>query len=101
MDMILLNLRPERDPEERAETVEDEPAVEESGSSFAGGMTERILEHCNPFEALGCVLEDPRAAVGLFVFFGVVILAAIILGGLWSAVQEALSGGGSQGFGLR
>lgn len=90
MDLILLNLRPEPEPENQPEAGTDPLPDQETGGSFAGAVAERIFEHCNPFEALGCVLEDPRAAVVLVVLVGAVILAAIILGGLWTGVQEAL-----------
>jgi hypothetical protein len=98
MDMIFLNLRPRLEPKGQAKAEVDAPPDQETGSSF----TEGLLELCNPFEALEWMPEDPRAALILVVLFGVVILATFILTGLWSAVQEVLSGGGPpQGLGLR
>ncbi|HEX7288017.1 MAG TPA: hypothetical protein VF532_17665 [Candidatus Angelobacter sp.] len=98
MDLIFLNLRPRPEPEGQAEAKVDAPPDQETGSSFTKGL----LELCNPFEALEWVPEDPRAALVLVVLFGVVVLAALILCGLWSAVQESLSSGGPPpGLGLR
>jgi hypothetical protein len=102
MAMTVLNLRPEPEPEDQTGTVLDVSPGQETGSSFAGAVTERVLEICNPFELLEVGLDDPWAAVALLALLGVVILAAISLNGLWSAAQEALSGGAPPpGIGLR
>jgi hypothetical protein len=66
---------------------------------------EKGLDVVNPLEALGDIFSEAEAGLAglLFVLiFAIGLIAiAIVLGGIWVAIQEAfLSGGPPQGLGL-
>ena len=97
----MLHLFPKPEPEEQIESAADPAPAQEPEDSAAGSVTQGILELCNPFEALESILEQPGVGLALVALFAIVILAALILSGLWSVVQETFSGGPPQGLGLR
>jgi hypothetical protein len=60
---------------------------------------ESLAETFNPFEYL---FEEPSAGLVLLVLSAGVVAILFLAGGLWSALQEALFGGGPpQGLGLK
>jgi|SRR6266853_2543677 len=69
---------------------------------FPRSFPEKILDMLDPFEALGAILEEPGFGLALLMVVAAVVATALLVGGLWVAVQEAfLSGGPPQGLGLK
>ena len=63
---------------------------------------ESVFEIFNPFEALGEGLSDPEFGLMLLLGIAVIVIAALVLFGLWSVVQEAFCGAGPpQSLGLK
>src|SRR5215467_3467872 len=91
---ILLDLHPEPETE-----LENQAECAPDSSYDPADALPALLEVCNPLEGL---MEDPRLGLLALVVIGVMIGAVLILGEVWSAVQEAFAGGSPpQGLGLK
>ena len=96
----------EYDPPEPSESESGGPCDSGIGNGFLRGALKSVFAMADPFEAFGEIFCDPEGGlvilVVVIVFAFAIILLVAVLGGLWSAVQEAFMGGGPpQGLGLK